>query len=137
MASSMETPEGDVIAEINVVPFVDIALVLLIIVMVTSAAIVRSALAVDLPRAASAGAAVESTLNIVYTRDQQLLLNGERTTEGELAATTRAQSAANPGLQAVIAADQGVPYGAVVAVIDLLKQNGVTTFALNIERRTD
>jgi len=35
---------------------------------------------------------------------------------------------------AVIAADKGVPYGSVVHVIDLVKTNGVTSFALNIER---
>ena len=49
-------------ADINITPYIDILLVLLIIFMVTSTAIVRSALKVDLPRAAHAGDIVDSTL---------------------------------------------------------------------------
>ena len=53
------------IASINIIPFVDIVLVLLVIFIVTSAAIVRASLKVELPRAASGGAKVASTLNLV------------------------------------------------------------------------
>ena len=43
---------------------------------------------------------------------------------------------ANPKLQAVISADKGVEYGKVVEIIDIVKQNGVGAFALDIERGT-
>ena len=66
----------DVIADINVTPFVDVVLVLLIILMVTSAQIVRAALKVELPQAASGGETVESTLNIVLTKEGELYLDG-------------------------------------------------------------
>ena len=46
----------------------------------------------------------------------------------------RARGRANPKIQAVIAADKGVDYGRVVEIIDTVKANGVTTFALDIER---
>ena len=46
----------------------------------------------------------------------------------------REQKKTNENLQAVIAADKGVPYGEVVRVIDIVKANGVKSFALNIER---
>jgi biopolymer transport protein ExbD len=69
------------IASINIVPFVDIVLVLLIIFMLTSTAIVRSALKVELPKAASGGDEVAATLNLVYTKDGKLLLNGQESTE--------------------------------------------------------
>ena len=55
--------------------------------------------------------------------------------EKALVATVRSEKQKNPKLQAVISADKGVPYGAVVNVIDLVKLNGVKTFALNIERK--
>ncbi len=44
------------------------------------------------------------------------------------------QAHANPKTQAVIAADKGVAYGRVVELIDLVKANGITTFALDVER---
>ena len=126
--------EDGAIATINIIPFVDIVLVLLIIFMLTSAAIVKASLKVELPKAASAGAGVESTLNIVLTKDDVLFLNGTETTEDLLAGFVREESQKNPQLQAVIAADKVAAYGKVVAIIDLVKQNGVKAFALNLER---
>jgi biopolymer transport protein ExbD len=124
-----------VLASINIIPFVDIVLVLLVIFMLTSAAIVRASLRVELPKAASGGARVESTINLVYGKDAKLLLNGtEVPSLAEAAAIVRREANANPKVQAVIAADKGVPYGQVVELIDLVKQNGVTAFALDIER---
>jgi biopolymer transport protein ExbD len=124
-----------VLASINIIPFVDIVLVLLVIFMLTSAAIVRASLRVELPKAASGGARVESTINLVYGKDNRLLLNGNEVPSlTEAAVLIRQQATANPKTQAVIAADKGVPYGRVVELIDLVKQNGVSAFALDIER---
>jgi biopolymer transport protein ExbD len=124
-----------VLASINIIPFVDIVLVLLVIFMLTSAAIVRASLKVELPKAASGGAKVETTINIVYTKKGELLLNGAAVPSlAEAAAVIRREATANPKTQAVIAADKGVEYGRVVEIIDVVKQNGISTFALDIER---
>lgn len=129
----LDDEEGP-IASINIVPFVDIVLVLLIIFMLTSTAIVRSALKVELPRAASGGDAVSATLNLVYAKDGKLFLNGQESTENAVVAYIKSQLPANPKLQAVIAADKAVDYGEVIGLIDLVKQHGVHAFALNIEK---
>lgn len=126
--------DEEVISSINVTPFVDVVLVLLVILMVTSTAIVKASLRVDLPKAASAGDSVATTLNIVITRDGQLMLDGIETSEDALAERVRREKESNPTVQAVIAADKGVAYGSVVHIIDVVKTNGVTSFALNIER---
>lgn len=126
--------DDEAISAINVTPFVDIVLVLLIILMVTSQHIVRASLKVELPKAASGGEAVESTLNVVMTADGAILLDGTEVSKEELAAAVIRERASQPKLQAVIAADKGVPYGRVVNLIDIVKTNGVTSFALNIER---
>ncbi len=122
------------ISDINIIPFVDIVLVLLIIFMVTSTTIVKAALKVDLPQAASAGESVQTTLNIVFTPEGELFLDGSEVTRSELAGAVSDAAARNPKTQAVISADKTNPYGDVVGLIDLVKQNGVQTFALNIER---
>jgi biopolymer transport protein TolR len=124
-----------ILASINIIPFVDIVLVLLVIFMLTSAAIVRASLRVELPKAASGGSRVESTLNLIYGKDGKLLLNGrEMPSLAEAGRIIRGEATANPKTQAVIAADTAVPYGRVVELIDLVKQNGVSAFALDIER---
>jgi len=125
------------IASINIVPFVDIVLVLLIVFMVTSSAIVKASLRVDLPKAASGGSKVESTLNLVLPLNGPLELNGEPVASMETAAAiVRREATANPKIHAVIAADKGVEYGRVVDLIDLVKKNGITAFALDVERGT-
>lgn len=135
---ALDNPADDEgpVASINIVPFVDIVLVLLVIFMLTSATIIRSSLKVELPRAASGGSRVESTLNLVCTRAGAIQVNGQ--TVGSLAeagALVRRAAAADPKTQAVISADKGVEYGRVIDLIDVVKQNGVTTFALDVERR--
>ena len=132
--AAADEAEG-LLAQINIIPFVDIVLVLLIIFMLTSATIVRSSLKVELPKAASGGSQVETTLNLVYSKDDKLLVNGQAVPSLAAAgAIVRQMAAANPKTQAVIAADKGVAYGRVVELIDLVKANGINTFALDVER---
>lgn len=134
MGKLEQLEEDGPISEINIIPFVDIVLVLLIIFMVTSTTIVKAALRVELPQAASAGETVASTLNIVFTSAGELFLDGNVVSRQALAQQVKAATAAAPETQAVISADKANPYGEVVGLIDLVKQNGVKTFALNIER---
>jgi biopolymer transport protein ExbD len=136
MAGSLDDAAEDEgpLASINIIPFVDIVLVLLVIFMLTSATIVRASLKVDLPKAASGGSKVDSTVNLVLTKQGQLFLNGAALTLQRAGEAVRRQSAENPRTQAVISADKGVEYGRVVELIDLVKQNGISAFALDIER---
>lgn len=122
------------ITAINVTPFVDVVLVLLIIFMATSSYIANPAIEVDLPEAASGGEAVETTLALVLTKGGELFLNGKRTTEEALAAACRRASSIHPEVQAIIAADGASRHSEVVRLIDVVQLNGVHSFALNIER---
>ncbi len=138
MAKLDDPGRGDegLLASINIVPFVDIVLVLLVIFMLTSAAIVKASLKVELPKAASAGAKVQSTLNLVYTKQEELFVNGERVPDLAAAArVVRSELGKDPTTQAVIAADEGVYYGKVIDIVDMVKGNGVKTFALDLERK--
>ena len=136
MAALNEADEDDgPLASINIIPFVDIVLVLLVIFMLTSATIVRATLKVELPKAASGGGKVESTINLLYNKSGELFMNGEKLPSLAVAAgRIRVEAAQNPKVQAVISADRGVEYGHVVEIIDIVKQNGVHAFALDIER---
>ncbi len=133
--NDMANEDEGVLASINIIPFVDIVLVLLVIFMLTSATIIRATLKVDLPKAAAGGGKVESTINVMYTKAGELFLNGDKIPSiRDAAPIIRAEATKNPKVQAVISADKGVEYGRVVEIIDTVKQNGVGAFALDIER---
>ena len=133
MAASVKWDDDDGINEINVTPLVDVMLVLLVIFMVASIYIVKDAIEVDLPKAASAGETLDTTLAIVIDRDGRLYLNG-RPTPSDVIAQACAQAAAkDPNAQAIIAADQNVKHGDVITVIDLVRTNGLTRFAINVK----
>ena len=134
MAGGLQGDDNDIIADINVTPFVDVVLVLLVIFMATSVYIVKASMEVDLPKAASAGQAVESTINVVITQEGEIFLNGETIDPEKLKERVESEVAKDPKTQAVIAADKRVPYGEVTAVLDAVKLGGVKSFALNFER---
>lgn len=134
MAANIFNEDEEVIAEINIVPFVDIVLVLLITFMLTSSAIVKASFTVELPTAASAGSAVSSTVNVVVDAQGKLYMDGAETTHEKLGAHVARASWKDKDLQAVISADKHVDYEHVVHVIDVVKSNGIKTFALNIQR---
>jgi biopolymer transport protein ExbD len=134
MAAKILSDNDDgVIAEINIVPFVDIVLVLLIIFMLTSSMIAKASITVDLPSAASANESVSSTLNIVMNKDEEIYLNGVIADEKALAEQVSRASWNSKDVQAVISADRSLGYGKVIRVIDIVKGNGIKSFALNIE----
>lgn len=135
MAGFNSGGDDDVIAAINVTPLVDITLVLLIIFMVTTSYIVKQQIKVNLPKAASGEAEVQSTLTFKVTAQGQYVLDGKPTTLATIAATVSRRKKADPKIRAVIAADKDVPYGKVIDLIDTIKQNGLEKFALNIQKK--
>ncbi len=123
----------EVSASINVTPFVDVVLVLLVIFMVTSDFIRPQAMEIELPRAANGGEMVPQTLNLVVAENGQISVDGKNASEAQLNAQLRAATEhGHP--QVVIAADRGVDYGCVIHLIDLVKAHGIDNFALQIDR---
>ncbi len=126
--------DGGMISGINVTPLVDITLVLLIIFMVTATYIVRQAIQVDLPRAANAGESTGVTLAIILTKDGDIYVDGKKTDESGLIQVARDALAKDKDTRAIISADKNALHGAVVRVLDLIKGEGVSKFAINIEK---
>jgi biopolymer transport protein TolR len=131
--NALDTEDDDVVAQINVVPFVDIVLVLLIIFLLTANIIAKQSIRIDLPKASNAGDTVGPTVNVVVGALGELFVDGRPASVEELVSDARKGVAADSRLHAVIAADRAVRYERVVQVIDALKGAGVVAFALNIE----
>lgn len=123
------------IAEINIVPFVDIILVVLIIFMVTTPLIMKPSLNVNLPQASTGDETAPSELSISINTAGQILLNGEASDEAGLKTYAEELLKKRPDVQAVVSADKDVSHGKVVAVIDAVKGAGVKKFAITIDKK--
>ena len=135
MGAALGGGDDDLIADINITPFVDIILVVLIIFMVTATTIVKDSIKVNLPEAASGEATESTSLGLTLTEDGRLLLDGEDVTEAQLTAALKAAKAENEDVICLIAADQLVSHGRVVWLMDVVKQAGIAKFAINIDKK--
>ncbi len=125
---------GGAITDINVTPLVDITLVLLIIMMVAAPLIVNNpSIKVELPKASTGDETQKSTISLTLRKDGVLYYNEDAVDETEARRRIGGETARNKDVQAIIAADKGVPYGSVMHLIDVVKGLGVTKFALNID----
>lgn len=134
MASKI-SDHDDAIAEINIVPFVDIILVVLIIFMVTTPLIMKPSINVNLPKAASGEDSTPSPLNITLTAEGLIQLNGKDSTIEAINEYAKEQSQKSPETQAIISADKDVSHGKVVAIIDAVKSGGIKKFAITIDKK--
>lgn len=126
-------------AEINIIPLVDVILVLLIIFMATTAFTRESGLKMQLPAAQTGSALSQNTrgLTVVLTRDKLLLLDGKISDEPALIAQLKARVKANPQASITIKGDEGIAYARVVRVMDLARQAGLQSVDLGTRQASD
>ena len=124
--------------QINVVPYIDVMLVLLVIFMVTAPFINPNQ--VELPSIGKSAAAPVAPLEVVIRADGSLLLRdrganeeGEAMPENELQSAIRARQKITPNQPVVISADKSVRYESVMRVMDALQSLGVARVGLLVK----
>ncbi len=127
------TNDDDLIADINITPFVDIILVILIIFMITATTVAQQAIRLNLPDAAS-GESQSTSVGLSLTSKGELLLNGKATTPEALKTHLRDLQKSTDEIVCLIAAEKDVSHGHVVWLIDLVKSEGIAKFAININK---
>ncbi len=130
-----DSGDEPLISSINVTPFVDVVLVLLVIFMVTAPIIAKDILNLNLPKTSSVDSKAMSSIAVAVNKQGQIILNGMVTTEDGLRQQVLANLKAQPETQAIISADQGTEYGNVVRVIDIIKTAGLNKFAIQVEKK--
>lgn len=135
MGSSQWNNDEGAISEINVVPLVDIILVVLIIFMVTAPMIMRPSIPVNLPKASSGESAEKTPFTITMSGDGRIFLNNKETDLAGILSAAQTEVSKNPEIQAIISADKDVAHGKVVSVMDTVKQGGVKKFAISIDKK--
>ena len=126
-------------AEINVVPFIDVMLVLLVIFMIT-APLINQGVEIELPRASADALPASEQRPLILTVDDlgnyylSTAAEPDRPQSSEeILAAARATLQRNPQVTVLVRADQGVAYGAVVAGMALLQRAGAEKVGLSTE----
>ena len=120
------------LSDINIVPFVDVVLVLLIIFMIT-APILQSGIEVDLPKTRTVKEITEDRLVITIDRSQRVYLGNEPVNIHQLGQLLHARMR-NPETDAVfLRCDETVPFGSFATVVDELRQSGIQNVSVVTE----
>jgi biopolymer transport protein ExbD/biopolymer transport protein TolR len=123
---------GTSLSEINIVPFVDVMLVLLIIFMIT-APILQSGIEVNLPKTQTVKEISEERLVVTIDRGQLIYLGNDAVNIRDLGNKVRGQMR-NPQSDAVfLRCDETVPFGTFATVVDALRQSGIENVSVVTE----
>jgi len=123
---------GATLAEINIIPLVDVVLVLLLIFMLTAPLMYRG-IDVNLPRAAAKPTAVEERMVLTVTKDQGLFLNDRRLTPTGLEDALRDAFKNRTDKVLYLKADAGLSYGAVIETMDRVRRAGIERLGMVTE----
>jgi biopolymer transport protein ExbD/biopolymer transport protein TolR len=117
------------LAEINITPLVDVVLVLLVIFMIT-APVLQSGIEVAVPKTRTVKEITEQRLVVTIDKSQQVFLGDNPINVHDLARKLHAMGA-DPTHQVIyLRADENVPFGAFAAVMDAVKQAGITNVSI-------
>ena len=123
---------GPTLAEINIIPLVDVVLVLLLIFMLTAPMMYRG-IDVNLPRAAAKPTAVEERMVLTVTKDRALFLNDRRITPAGLEDALRDAFRSRTDKTLYLKADAGLSYGAVIEAMDRVRRAGIERLGMVTE----
>ena len=123
------------LSEINMVPFIDVVLVLLIIFMIT-APILQSGIEVDVPKTHSVKEITEQKLVITVDKAQRVYLGNDPVNVHDLGTKIHAQLK-KPSDGVFLRCDETGPFGAFASVVDALRQSGIANISIVTEPITD
>lgn len=123
-----------IMADINITPLTDIFLVLLIIFMVSSAAMVESGAEISLPEVDSTSSATRE-ITVTVTPTQQIYINNTLTPYEDVEAALAQLISANPEAAVVLEGDRDVLFGEAVQILSLAQKAGATQIAIAAEQR--
>jgi biopolymer transport protein ExbD len=134
MASNFDPNESDSISDINITPFVDVVLVLLVIFMVTAPMMVKETMNIQLPKGKSTQKSKIKTFSVAVSKSGQVLFNGELIDMTLLYDKAVEVSQIYPDAQLLISADKESMHGDIIKVLDQVKLAGITNFAFQVEK---
>jgi biopolymer transport protein TolR len=129
---SSERRSSHIIRELNLVPLIDVLLVVLFFYMIISPMMSRG-LDVNLPKSAASTTKPDERVVITVTRSQELFLEKERVDLSRLKNILESIRKQKPQVNVYLRADRDAPYGAVVQVMDIVKRSGIDRLGMVTE----
>ncbi len=123
------------LSEINMVPFIDVVLVLLIIFMIT-APILQSGIEVDVPKTHTVKEITEQHLVVTIDKNQRIYLGNDPVNIHQLSDKIKKLSK-HPNDAIFLRADETIPFGSFCTVIDSLRQSGISNISIVTQPLTD
>jgi biopolymer transport protein TolR len=120
---------GTTLAEINMVPFIDVVLVLLIIFMIT-APILQSGIEVDVPKTKTVKELTEVRMVVTIDRAQRIYLNDKAINIHDIGQSISSQSPDVAKQTVYVRCDESVPFGSWATVVDSLRQAGIVNISV-------
>jgi biopolymer transport protein TolR len=120
---------GSSLSDINIVPFVDVMLVLLVIFMIT-APILQSGIEVDVPKTKTVKEISESRVVVSIDHAQRIYIGDDAVNIHELGAKVHAQMKNPQGDAIYLRCDKTVPFGSFALVVDTLRQSGIQNISV-------
>ena len=120
------------LGEINIIPLVDVVLVLLLIFMLTAPLMYRG-IDVNLPKTAGKPTVTEERMELTLTKDQQIYLNGKPLAPGSLEQSLRETFKNRTDKTLYLKADQALNYGFVVETMDKVRKSGIEKLGMVTE----
>ncbi len=138
MATKMDTGSEDIVSEINITPFVDVMLVLLVIFMISAPAVYSNTLKVQTPvatQASKAGVDDHITLTLNFTETQSVEVEGRKLDFTQLKDFIEKVKKADPMVDVVLNADGRLTHSDVLSLVDLLKGSGIENVAFGVQKK--
>ncbi|MGB6198922.1 MAG: biopolymer transporter ExbD [Candidatus Acidiferrales bacterium] len=123
------------LSEINIVPFVDVMLVLLVIFMIT-APILQSGIEVDVPKTKTVQEITQDRLVVTIDRAQTIYVGNEPVNIHQMGDKLKAQMGGHPNDAVFLRCDESVPFGSFATVVDALRQSGIVNVSIVTEPLT-
>jgi biopolymer transport protein TolR len=123
------------LSEINMIPFIDVVLVLLIIFMIT-APILQSGIEVDVPKTKTVHEIIEQRLVITVDKSQKVYFGNSAINIHELGSKVQSQLK-RPQDAVYLRCDETVPFGIFASVVDALRQSGINNISIVTQPLTD
>ncbi|MGH7786236.1 MAG: ExbD/TolR family protein [Candidatus Binatia bacterium] len=133
LGSLQKRGRSPIMADINITPLTDIFLVLLIIFMVSSAAMVESGAKISLPEVDST-AAQPREITVSVTTADEIYVNNNPTPMDQVEEVLRALVSANPDVPVVLEGDKEVLFGEAVKILSIAQKAGATQVAIAAQR---
>lgn len=136
MATRTGNDDGATINEINVVPLVDIILVVLIIFMVAAPLVMQPKIDISLPKSSSTDIdKSKKPMKIVLGKKGELIIDNKTLSLEQLKSESQLRIKENPEINALLVADKEVTLAMVTEIIDTVKSQGIKKVAFSIQKK--